>query len=62
MQPLLQDVYSVFEVISDIHHKINIIDVVLTAKAMSKVVLWINRCPELVTVWAFKTKKAFNKF
>jgi hypothetical protein len=60
-QPLFQDAHSLFEVISNLHHKVDVIDVLLTAEAMGEVVLWINRCPELVAVRTFKTQKSFNK-
>ncbi|MCP4271547.1 MAG: hypothetical protein GY781_06195 [Gammaproteobacteria bacterium] len=60
--PLFQDIYSLFEVISNLNHKIDVIDIFLTAEAMGKVILWINRCPELVAVWAFETKIPLNIF
>ncbi len=41
--PLFQDIYSLFEVISNLIHKIYVIDVFLTAEAMGKVILWINQ-------------------
>jgi hypothetical protein len=62
MQPVFQDTDRLLKAISKLNHKVNVVDISLTTKTMSQIVLWIHRSPVLMTVWTLKTKKSFYKF